>query len=284
MSALVLALGVAGTAAAAQAGVRVFVTNEKSDDVTVIDAAPARSSRPSPWASDRAASAISPDGRRVYVANSNSDSLSVIDTATLAVLDTVPAGVDPEGLTLEPGRRRDLRRQRERAVRDRPRHGHPESSQQDHGGNGAGDGRACRPTGGGSPSPTRPPTTCTSSTRRRLRSSKVAVPKNPRGMRFTSDGRRLWVASEGADSVSIIDMASMTVVRSAPTGGERPVDIVFTPRRPPGLCLARAVRRRARSRRGDARGGGRHPGRAARLVDGARARRSLPVGDHRAGG
>ena len=34
------------------------------------------------------------------MSNSNSDSLSVIDARTLAVLSTVPAGIDPEGLTL----------------------------------------------------------------------------------------------------------------------------------------------------------------------------------------
>src|SRR4029077_16083145 len=59
--------------------------------------------------------------------------------------------------------------------------------------------------------------------------TRIAVPKNPRGMRFTADSRRLFVASEQAHVVSVIDMAEMRVVRSAPTGGQRPVDIVLTP-------------------------------------------------------
>src|SRR5262247_1957750 len=84
----------------ARAELRVFVTNEKSDDVTVIDAATR-----APVGTVRVGKrprgvAVSADGRRVYVANSNSDSLSVIDARTLEVVNTVPAGIDPEGLTL----------------------------------------------------------------------------------------------------------------------------------------------------------------------------------------
>ena len=41
----------------------------------------------------------------------------------------------------------------------------------------------------------------------------IAVPKNPRGMRFTADSRHLFVASEQAHVVSMIDMAEMRVVR-----------------------------------------------------------------------
>ena len=56
---------------------------------------------------------------------------------------------------------------------------------------------------------------------------RIAVPKNPRGMRFTADSRHLWVASEQAHVVSVIDMKGMTVIKSAPTGGSRPVDITL---------------------------------------------------------
>ncbi len=56
----------------------------------------------------------------------------------------------------------------------------------------------------------------------------IPVPKNPRGMRFTADSRQLLVASEQAHVVSVIDMTEMRVIKSAPTGGGRPVDIVLT--------------------------------------------------------
>src|SRR5438477_9147675 len=95
---LVLAFG--STRAGAE--LRVFVTNEKSDDVTVIDAA-TRTVVGTIRVSKRPRGvAVSPDGRRAYVANSNSDSLSVIDAKSLAALSTVPAGPDPEARTFNP--------------------------------------------------------------------------------------------------------------------------------------------------------------------------------------
>src|SRR5207247_10126989 len=92
---LVLAFG--STRAGAE--VRVFVTNEKSDDVTVIDAATRAVVGTIRVGKRPRGVVVSPDGRRVYVTNSNSDSISVIDAKSLAVLSTGPAGLDPEGLT-----------------------------------------------------------------------------------------------------------------------------------------------------------------------------------------
>src|SRR5947208_1584648 len=57
----------------------------------------------------------------------------------------------------------------------------------------------------------------------------IPVPKIRRGMRSTADSRKLLVASEQAHVVSVIDMDAMRVVKSEPTGGSRPVDIVRTP-------------------------------------------------------
>jgi len=85
--------------ARADAEMRVFVTNEKSDDVTVIDAATRKVLKTVPVGKRPRGVTVSPDGRRVYVSNSNSDTMSVIDAKSLAVLHTVPAGLDPEGLT-----------------------------------------------------------------------------------------------------------------------------------------------------------------------------------------
>ena len=102
-----------GRAVGAPGRVRVFVTNEKSDDVTVIDASTRAVIKTIAVGKRPRGVATSPDGRRVYIANSNSDSLSVIDAATLAVLDTGPARRGPRGPDAEPGRQRALRRQRD---------------------------------------------------------------------------------------------------------------------------------------------------------------------------
>src|SRR5438093_7763507 len=76
----------------ASADVRVFVTNEKSDDVTVIDATTRAVVKTIAVGKRPRGVAVSPDGRRVFVANSNSDSVSVIDATKLVVLTTAPAG------------------------------------------------------------------------------------------------------------------------------------------------------------------------------------------------
>src|SRR2546430_4563404 len=88
--------------ARAGAEVRVFVTNEKSDNVTVIDAATRKVIQTIPVGKRPRGVAVSPDGRRVYVTNSNSDTLSVIDARSLAVLSTVPAGGGAPGAAPQP--------------------------------------------------------------------------------------------------------------------------------------------------------------------------------------
>src|SRR3989442_6130763 len=100
-----LVLGHAG----ADAETRVFVTNEKSDDVTVIDATTRKVVTTIPVGKRPRGVAVSPDGRRVYVTNSNSDSLSVIDTKSLAGLRAAPAGPPPPRGASHRGRGRPAR-------------------------------------------------------------------------------------------------------------------------------------------------------------------------------
>src|SRR5215813_4584484 len=85
----------------AAAELRVFVTNEKSNDVTVIQAQNQKVLATIPVGERPRGIAVSRDGRRVFVANSNSNNVSVIDAKSLQVIDTLPAGLDPEGMTLD---------------------------------------------------------------------------------------------------------------------------------------------------------------------------------------
>src|SRR5256712_9351930 len=95
---LVLVLG--STQAGAE--LRVFVTNEKSDDVTVIDAATRTVVGTIRVGKRPRGVAVSPDGRRGFGGHSNSDSLSVIHPKVLQVLENVPAGDVPGGRGPEP--------------------------------------------------------------------------------------------------------------------------------------------------------------------------------------
>src|SRR2546427_3701742 len=106
--------------ARADAETRVFVTNEKSDDVTVIDATTRKVVTTIPVGKRPRGVAVSPDGRRVYVTNSNSDSLSVIGTKSLAVLPAVPGGARAPGVGPQPGAAPRLRGDGKRALRPRP--------------------------------------------------------------------------------------------------------------------------------------------------------------------
>ncbi len=47
---------------------------------------------------------IEPDGARAYVANTAADTVAIFDLKTLAVVDRIRAGREPDGLALAPVR------------------------------------------------------------------------------------------------------------------------------------------------------------------------------------
>jgi PQQ-dependent catabolism-associated beta-propeller protein len=212
----------------AHAELRIFVTNEKSDDVTVIQADSGTVLKTLAVGKRPRGVTASADGKRVYVANSNSDSLSVIDAAGLAVIASMPAGRDPEGLTFNrDGTLLYVVNENDSAVTVVD----------------VASSRIVKKIEVG----TEPETAVASPDGRWVAVSnetsndvhvidtatqtvvkKIAVPKNPRGMRFTADSRRLFVASEQAHVVSVVNMETLSVEKSAPTGGSRPVDIALS--------------------------------------------------------
>ncbi len=211
----------------AAAEVHVFVTNEKSNDVTVIRGSDNKVMQTIPVGKRPRGIAAAADGLRVYVANSDSNNVSVIDTRSLQVVDTLPAGVDPEGMAIDARGRLYAVNENDSALTIIDVATRQILQRLDVG--------------------TEPETAVVSpdgkwvaisnetsndiylyDTAAGILARKVEVPKNPRGMRFTADSRRLYVASEQAHVVSNIDIAKQQVLESGATGGQRPVDIIIS--------------------------------------------------------
>jgi YVTN family beta-propeller protein len=89
-------------------GGKVYVVNELSNSVSVIDAATNTVIATIPVGTQPAGVAVSPDGSRVYVTNANSPdfsqpgTVSVIDAATNTVIATIPVGTTPGGVSVTP--------------------------------------------------------------------------------------------------------------------------------------------------------------------------------------
>ena len=181
---------------------RVFVTSEKSNDVTVIQVENQKVLATIPVGKRPRGITVSRDGRHVFVANSNSNNVSVIDAANLRVIDTLPAGLDPEGMTLDRDGRLYIVNENDSAVtivdvskREIVKHvevgTEPETAMLSP------DGRWV---------------SVSNETSNEIHMfdaasativGKVSVPRNPRGMRFTADSRQLYVASEQAHVIPL---------------------------------------------------------------------------------
>ena len=116
--------------------------------------------------------------------------------------------------------------------------------------------------------------------------ARISVPKGPHGLVITPDGRKVYVSSDGASTVTVIDTARDAVTGSVEVGptldGRRLV------RRPMGARLGVGRQRGECDRHGD-RPGGRTGTRGARPqrrlhLDGRSLRRFAAAGSHRAGG
>ena len=102
MKSAILVLSCVAAFASPAAANKVFVSNEKSNTVTVIDS--------DSWevlaefnAGNRPRGiGISPDGAHVYVCASDDDTIRVFDAETYEELWTLPSGPDPELFTLHP--------------------------------------------------------------------------------------------------------------------------------------------------------------------------------------
>ena len=91
--AMVLAL-VGMLASAASPQPKAYVTNERSNDLSVIDSATDKVIATIPVGERPRGIRLSPDGQR-YVALGDEDRIAVVDTTSLQVVEKISAGTDP---------------------------------------------------------------------------------------------------------------------------------------------------------------------------------------------
>lgn len=99
---LLLAFSLCAPAALAGAVQRVFVTNEKSNDVSVINARTNKVEATIPVGKRPRGIGLSPNGRKLYVAVSDENAIAVIDPKTLKVIRKFHAETDPETFAVHP--------------------------------------------------------------------------------------------------------------------------------------------------------------------------------------
>ena len=192
-----------------------YVANEGSNDVSVIDLTTMKLLATIAVGSAPKAIAIAPDGRKAYVANSGFDiisqsgsTVSVIDTAKSAVVTTISVSAEPDAVAMDP------------------------------------DGsRVYVPSGGANGRQPAQFQIIDVQSDVRLPSGilRGAAYFTPTGIDTTPDGRRLFVVSESADSLLIVDTLLRSTVASLhiyPRGVKVSADgrrvYVFSPQYPRG--------------------------------------------------
>jgi YVTN family beta-propeller protein len=83
-------------------GAKVYVPNQDSNTVSVIDAASHTVIATIPVGNSPIGIAITPDGKEAYVTNSADNSVSVISTVTNTVVATIPVGSNPIPIAITP--------------------------------------------------------------------------------------------------------------------------------------------------------------------------------------
>ncbi len=242
--------GLAGRPAALAAGPRLFVTNERSGDLSVIDLGSARVVATVRLGKRPRGIRLSPDHTTLYVALSGSpfappgvdekslpppdrsaDGIGVVDVAQLRLVKVIPAGSDPEQLAVsKDGTRLFIANEDAatasvldlasgRVVASVPVGGEPE-------------GVEVRPDGAvvyvtsEEEGEVFAIDTAKPAVLRRIR-----VDPRPRGIAFLPDGSRAYVTCENGGSVAVIDAQKHARIAAVKPAGEsvRPMGIVASP-------------------------------------------------------
>jgi YVTN family beta-propeller protein len=177
-----LLLALASAPAAAAQGPLLYVSNELSRDVSVVDAATRRVVATIPVGERPRGIQLSPDGRQVYVAlsddqptvQSGRDAIAVIDVRTRRVVARYPVGTDPEQFGVTPDGATLY------------------ASNEDAG------------------------TASATDLRTRKTVATLVVGIEPEGVAVSPDGRWVYVTAETSNTVSVIDTREKRVVACAP--------------------------------------------------------------------
>lgn len=204
---------------------RLIATAEGRDALMVVDLAPGAPAKVTAIPTGAKGShmvAVSPDGGRAYVANMGSGSVGVFDLKALTKLRDLPAGKQPEGLALSPdGRRLWVADRGGDTLRVFDTASFAEVAQLPTGKTPirvaiSPDGKTAVTSdyGGGSLS------LFDDAAARPLRVVRVGgdAKAGQVTILFSRDGRRLYAAETGADTVAEVDLAAGRVLRRLPAG------------------------------------------------------------------
>lgn len=232
-----------------QPAARAFVTNEDSDDISVIDTSTADVLTTIPVGKRPRGARISPDGSRLFVALSGSpksppgtdeselppadrtaDGIGVVDVDRLTLIGTLPSGRDPETFDLTPDGRWMVISNEETA----------EATVVD-----VAEGRVLRTIGTGvepegvAIRPDGAVAYVTSEAEHSLsvldlqkgaRIATIPTGKRPRAVVFSTDGRRAYVTDELGATVTVVDAVAHQPVLTIPIGNDaRPMGVRITP-------------------------------------------------------
>ncbi len=103
---------------------RIFVSNERSDSLSVIDSATNTVIATIKVGKRPRGVGLAPDGSEVYVAVSGDNAIAVVDPQTMKVLRTFSSGDDPEAFAVHPnGNHLHLQRRRRQGLGVQSAHG-----------------------------------------------------------------------------------------------------------------------------------------------------------------
>jgi YVTN family beta-propeller protein len=244
------AMACAAPGMAAQSGYRVFVTNEGSGDISVIDGSTNQVTATWTVGKRPRGLAAAPDGKRVYVALSGSptagpgvdekslppadksaDGIAVVDLARRKVERVLSGVSDPEQLAVSPDGSRlfvasedtgdavILRSSDGKLLKKAPVGGEPE---------GVGVSASAQLLGVTSEEAD---TVALLGLKEAQMIATVAVGKRPRDLAFSPDGKRLFVPGETDASLTVIDVSAHKVTDTlhVASPGARPKGVVMSP-------------------------------------------------------